>query len=93
MNSRHIQICSLQSHPQLPWKGLWLSISFVQANLKQLKPSSRFVSAPVPFQLYLSFHARQETGIEISAELRSQFIVLHGILKALRSQDIGPALS
>jgi len=34
----------------------------------------------------------QEAGLDISAELRAQFIDLHRILQALRSQDIGPAL-
>ncbi|KAJ6630749.1 CTLH/CRA C-terminal to lish motif domain-containing protein [Mycena sp. CBHHK59/15] len=34
----------------------------------------------------------QEAGLDIPAELRAQFIDLHRILKALRSQDIGPAL-
>jgi len=34
----------------------------------------------------------QECDIEIAPELRSQFVDLHRILKALRSQDISPAL-
>ncbi|KAJ7156026.1 hypothetical protein C8R43DRAFT_1087387 [Mycena crocata] len=34
----------------------------------------------------------QEAGLDIPAELRAQFIDLHRILQALRSQDIGPAL-
>ncbi|CAA7271745.1 unnamed protein product [Cyclocybe aegerita] len=34
----------------------------------------------------------QESKIQISEELRNQFVDLHQILKALRSQDIAPAL-
>ncbi|KAJ3786596.1 CTLH/CRA C-terminal to lish motif domain-containing protein [Lentinula aff. detonsa] len=34
----------------------------------------------------------EESNADISLELRSQFIELHRILKALRNQDIGPAL-
>jgi hypothetical protein len=34
----------------------------------------------------------QESGMDIPPELRSQFVDLHRILKALKSQDISPAL-
>ncbi|RDB21319.1 Protein RMD5 A [Hypsizygus marmoreus] len=34
----------------------------------------------------------EESGIDIPPELRSQFVDLHQILKALRNQDIAPAL-
>ncbi|CAK5264255.1 unnamed protein product, partial [Mycena citricolor] len=34
-----------------------------------------------------------ESSVDISAELKAQFIDLHGILQALRNLDIGPALS
>ncbi|KAG5353958.1 RMD5 like protein [Termitomyces sp. T112] len=34
----------------------------------------------------------EESGIDISAELRAQFMELHRILRLLRHQDIGPAL-
>lgn len=34
----------------------------------------------------------QESGIEITSELRGQFVELHRIITALRRQDVGPAL-
>ncbi|KAK2466960.1 hypothetical protein APHAL10511_001218 [Amanita phalloides] len=34
----------------------------------------------------------KESSVDIPVELRSQFIDLHGILKAIRNQDLGPAL-
>ncbi|KAG6878729.1 hypothetical protein C0993_011544 [Termitomyces sp. T159_Od127] len=34
----------------------------------------------------------EESGIDISAELRAQFVELHEILKLLKGQDVGPAL-
>ena len=34
----------------------------------------------------------QESDIEITSELRGQFVELHRIITALRRQDIGPAL-
>lgn len=39
-----------------------------------------------------SSEVNQESGIEISSDLRSQFLDLHRILRALRNQDISPAL-
>jgi hypothetical protein len=34
----------------------------------------------------------QESGVDIPPELRAEFVDLHRILTALRTQDIGPAL-
>ena len=40
-----------------------------------------------------SLLSAQESSIVISPEIRVQFEELHRILKALRTQDIGPALA
>lgn len=43
--------------------------------------------------LFLLTGFTQESSVVIPLETRAQFEELHRILKALRSQDIGPALT
>lgn len=45
-----------------------------------------------PPGIYSDTLIHQESTLNIPEELRSQFLDLHRILKALRNQDIGPAL-
>lgn len=68
-----------------------LYISFAQASSPQQRPSSKYVDY-IRFIDTLANKRTQECDVEITSELRTQFVELHRIMTALRRQDVGPAL-